>query len=165
MQLQSPWAKESKALKSNGSNLRRAILANEIISKIIKNTNKYLLHNLTLYFFLQLFFYEGAWQSCSTNQPSQCSFIGTLCTRPAAKSKISARALTLCKDNHQYLTTPGIYPFDSEINFLAQGDCLPVVIHSEPFGCGTWKVPLQNRQSSILKPWHKNLRTTKNNFF
>ena len=26
-------------------------------------------------------------------------------------------------DNHQYMTTPRLDPFDSEINFLAQGDC------------------------------------------
>ena len=25
-------------------------------------------------------------------------------------------------DNHQYMITPGLYPFDSEINFIAQGD-------------------------------------------
>ena len=61
----------SERSESNGSNLWRAILANKIISKIIINLYKYLLHNQTLYFFLQLFFYEGAWQSCSTNQPSR----------------------------------------------------------------------------------------------
>ena len=36
------------------------VLANEIISKIIIYVNKYPMHNLALFFLLQLFFYEGA---------------------------------------------------------------------------------------------------------
>ena len=31
----------------------------------------------------------------------------------------------IISNNHQYLTKTGLYPFDSEINFLAQGDHLP----------------------------------------
>ena len=35
------------------------VYANEIISKIIMNLNKHLIHNLTPIFLLQIFFYEG----------------------------------------------------------------------------------------------------------
>ena len=39
---------------------------------------------------------------------------------------IAWKQIASATDNHQYLTTPWLYPFDSEINFLAQGDCVPI---------------------------------------